>query len=96
MGISQIQTLGREGPLEEKMATHSSILAWSIPWTEEPGRSCRESDTTERLTLSLNDTESFSCAYHPFAHLQKKCLLYFLKIKLFLFYLYIRGMSPLS
>ena len=30
--------LGREDPLEEEMATHSSILAWEIPWTEEPGR----------------------------------------------------------
>ena len=30
--------LGQEDPLEEKMATHSSILAWSIPWTEEPDR----------------------------------------------------------
>ena len=32
-----IQPLGREDPLEEGMATHSSILAWRIPWTEEPG-----------------------------------------------------------
>ena len=32
-----IQSLGWEDPLEERMATHSSILAWSIPWTEEPG-----------------------------------------------------------
>ena len=32
-----VQSLGREDPLEEGMATHSSILAWSIPWTEEPG-----------------------------------------------------------
>ena len=32
-----VQVLGREDPLEEKMATHSSILAWRIPWTEEPG-----------------------------------------------------------
>ena len=31
-------TLGREEPLEEEMATHSSTLAWEIPWTEEPGR----------------------------------------------------------
>ena len=31
------QSLGREGPLEESMATHSSILPWRIPWTEEPG-----------------------------------------------------------
>ena len=30
--------LGREDPLEEGMATHSSILAWRIPWTKEPGR----------------------------------------------------------
>ena len=34
---TQIPFLGQEGPLEEEMATHSSILAWRIPWTEEPG-----------------------------------------------------------
>ena len=33
-----VQSLGQEGPLEKEMATHSSILAWRIPWTEEPGR----------------------------------------------------------
>ena len=33
----QIQSLGREDPLEKEMATHSSTLAWRIPWTEEPG-----------------------------------------------------------
>ena len=33
----QVPSLGGEGPLEEGMATHSSILAWRIPWTEEPG-----------------------------------------------------------
>ena len=33
----QVQSLGQEDPLEEVMATHSSILAWEIPWTEEPG-----------------------------------------------------------
>ena len=32
-----VQSLGLENPLEEEMATHSSILAWKIPWTEEPG-----------------------------------------------------------
>ena len=32
-----IQSLGREDPLEKGMATHSSILAWRIPWTEDPG-----------------------------------------------------------
>ena len=33
----KIQFLGQEEPLEKKMVTHSSILAWRIPWTEEPG-----------------------------------------------------------
>ena len=33
-----IQSLGREDPLEEDIATHCGILAWRIPWTEEPGR----------------------------------------------------------
>ena len=32
-----VQSLGQEDPLQEGMATHSSILAWEIPWTEEPG-----------------------------------------------------------
>ena len=35
---AQVQSLGQEDPLEKGMATHSSILAWRIPWTEEPGR----------------------------------------------------------
>ena len=34
---TQVQSLDQEDPLEEGMATHSSILAWRIPWTEEPG-----------------------------------------------------------
>ena len=38
MRETQVQSLGREDPLEEEMATHSSTLAWKIPWTEEPGR----------------------------------------------------------
>ena len=33
-----VHSLGQEDPLEKAMATHSSILAWRIPWTEEPGR----------------------------------------------------------
>ena len=33
----QVRSLGHDNPLEESMATHSSILAWEIPWTEEPG-----------------------------------------------------------
>ena len=38
MQETQVQSLGQEDLLEEEMATHSSILAWRIPWTEEPGR----------------------------------------------------------
>ena len=38
MRETQVQYLGREDPLEKGMATHISILAWRIPWTEEPGR----------------------------------------------------------
>ena len=34
---TQVRSLGQENPLEEEMATHSSTLAWRIPWTEEPG-----------------------------------------------------------
>ena len=37
MWESRVQSLGWEDPLEKEMATHSNILAWRIPWTEEPG-----------------------------------------------------------
>ena len=37
MWDTQVQSLGQEDPLEEEMATHSSILTWEIQWTEEPG-----------------------------------------------------------
>ena len=50
-----VQFLGWEDPLEKGIATHSSILPWRIPWTEEPGGYSpwgpKESDTTERLHL---------------------------------------------
>ena len=52
------QNVGREDPMEEEMVTRSSTLAWGIPWTEAPGGlgswGHKESDTTERLTLSLS------------------------------------------
>ena len=38
MHKTQVRSMGWEDPLEKGMATHSSILAWKIPWTEEPGR----------------------------------------------------------
>ena len=57
-----VQSLGWEGLLEKEMATHFSILAWKIPWTEEPGRlqsmGHKESDTTEQFH-SLILTQGF-------------------------------------
>ena len=48
MWETQVQFLGGKDPLEKEMATHSSVLAWRIPWTEEPGGlGFKESDTTE-------------------------------------------------
>ena len=38
MRETRVQSLGREDPLEKEMVTHSTILTWIIPWTEEPGR----------------------------------------------------------
>ena len=50
----RVPSLGREDPLEWEMATHSSILAWEIPWPGEPGglqpRGRKESDVAERLS----------------------------------------------
>ena len=50
-----VQFLGQEDPLEKEMTTHSSTLAWRIPWTEEPGglqsMGSQESDTTKWLSL---------------------------------------------
>ena len=52
---TRVQSLGREDPLEEGMATHSSIPAWRIPWTEEPGglqsMGSQRAGHTEELTL---------------------------------------------
>ena len=43
---TQVRSLGWKDPLKKEMATHSSILAWEIPWTEEPGRLRKELDVT--------------------------------------------------
>ena len=61
MWETQVQPLGQEDPLEKEMATHSSILAWRIPGTEEPGglhSIGSESDTTEwHLFNNSNNNE---------------------------------------
>ena len=58
MQETQVPSLGWEDPLEKGMATHTSIVAWRIPWTEEPGglqsMGHKESDTTEWLTSTLD------------------------------------------
>ena len=64
MRETQVRSLGREDPLEKEMATHSSILAWRIPWTEEPGglyspQGRKESDMTERLHYTTHTTEQW-------------------------------------
>ena len=62
MQETRVQSLGQEDTLLEGMATHSSILAWRIPWTEKPGGlwspwSRIELDTTERLTHAHAHTQ---------------------------------------
>ena len=47
MSETQVGSLGWEDPLEKGMATHSSVLAWRIPWTEEPWTGCSPQDGTE-------------------------------------------------
>ena len=85
MQETQVQALGWEDPLEKGMTTHSSILAWKTPWTEEPGRlhswGSKESETTERITLShFHNRGAGSCKHSPFAswengqHLWQKVL----------------------
>ena len=63
-----IQPLDQEDPLEEEMATHSSILAWKIPWTGEPGgqqsMESQESDTTEHIKCAQalrSQKSTFKC-----------------------------------
>ena len=55
----QVQSLGQEDPLEEDMATHSSILAWRIPWTEEPGGL----QSTRSQTVG-HDWSNLACSMH--------------------------------
>ena len=68
MQETQVPSLGREDPLEKGMATHSGILAWRMPWTEEPMGSQRV-DMTEWPTLSLSHrcvcAEYVSCSVMP-------------------------------
>ena len=56
-----VRSLGREDPLEKEMATHSSILAWRIPWTEEPGR--LQSTGSQRVGhIDMNPPQVYTCS----------------------------------
>ena len=56
---TQVQSLGREDPLEKEVATHSSTLAWKIPWTEEPSRL----HTVHRVTKSRTRLSNFNFTF---------------------------------
>ena len=70
MWETQFQSLGLEDPLEKEMATHSSILAWKIPWTVEPGRlqsmgSQRVGHTAFQTLVDYNDYSISSKGFLP-------------------------------
>ena len=58
---TQVQSLGQGDPLEGGMATHSSILAWRTPWTEEPGG--LQSRRSQRVRQDLND---LACMHYQY------------------------------
>ena len=70
---TRVQSLGREDPLEKELATHPSILAWRIPWTEEPGGLQSMGLQTVRHDWVTNTSTSllwlkillYKCEYHP-------------------------------
>ena len=62
---TQVWSLGREDPLEKEMATHSSILAWKIPWAEEPGRV--QSMGLNWGTFEINTSRKYF--YHALKHI---------------------------
>ena len=72
-----VQSLGWEDPLEKGKATHSSILAWRLPWTVNSPWGRKESDTTERLSLSFLRKSVCVCVWQ----LWKKWHILFLSIR---------------
>ena len=65
-----VLSLGQEDPLGEEMATHSSIVAWRIPWTEEPGglQSMELQSQVPLKRLSTHETMVFPCSVSADAH----------------------------
>ena len=64
----QVQSLGREDPLEKGMATHSSVLTWSIPWPEEPGRLQSMGGPEEPVGLQSMGGQRSLAGYSPWGH----------------------------
>ena len=68
---TRVQSLGQEDPLKEEMATHFSILAWKIPWTEEPGglqsMGCKESGRTKQLRTNCEVLKESGISCFPVA-----------------------------
>ena len=70
---TQVQSLGQEDHLEKEMATHSSPLAWKIPWMEEPGRLYSPWDSKEsHMTEQLHFLQKVSCM-HCGTHCPRPC-----------------------
>ena len=76
---TQVWSLGREDPLEKEMATHSSILAWKIPWTEEPGRlwSMVSKRVRHDWATSLSLTSISSVIHWLFSSVLSSCQFFF-------------------
>ena len=67
----QVNFLGREDPLEKEMATHFSILAWEIPWTEEPGGLKSMGVAKSQTLLSDKQQRQYVCVYvHACVYIQ--------------------------
>ena len=73
MQETQVQSLGQEDPLEKEMATHSSILAWRIPWTEEPGGLYIVHGVTKNRNMIKTNVEEMVNPYKFFFLIFKKC-----------------------
>ena len=67
MQETQVRSLGWEDPLEKEMATHSSTVAWKIPWTEQPSR--LQSTGSQRVRHNFTFTFHFNRAYFNFKKL---------------------------
>ena len=79
MQETQVQSLGQENPLEQKMATHSSIFAWKIPWTEDPGGLQFMGSLKSQTRLSMHiHTHTHTLCFRSFNHdsqIQKHCMI---------------------